>query len=56
MYDRSVPDCKNTNLGAPVVTVIINNTTIENTLIDLGSAINVMTIAVLESLQLGQFL
>ena len=36
--------------------VIINNTSIENTLIDLGSAINMMTIAVLEVLQLGQFL
>ena len=41
---------------APVVTIIVNNTTIENTLIDLGSAINMMTIAVLEVLKLGQFL
>ena len=47
---------KYTNLGAPVVTVIINNTTIENTLIDIGSDINMMTTAVLEVLQLGQFL
>ena len=34
---------KCTNPGAPVVTVIINNTAIENTLIDLGSTINMMT-------------
>ena len=47
---------KYTNPGAPVVTVIINTTAIENTLIDLGSAINMMTTAVLEVLQLGQFL
>ena len=46
---------KYTNLGAPVVTVIINNTTIENKLIDLGSTINMKTTAVLEVLQLGQF-
>ena len=36
--------------------VIINNTAIDNTLIDLGSAINMMTTAVLEVLHLGQFL
>ena len=47
---------KYTNPGAPVVTVIINNTAIENTLIDLVSSINMMTITVLEFLQLGQFL
>ena len=47
---------KYTNPGAQVVTVIINTTTIENTLIDLGSAINMMTTTVLEALQLGQFL
>ena len=47
---------KYTNPGSPVVTVIVNNTAIENTLIDLGSAINMMTTAVLEVLQLGQFL
>ena len=47
---------KCTNPGAPVVTVIINNTAIENTLIDLGSTINMMTTVVLEVLQLGQFL
>ena len=47
---------KYTNLGSPVVTVIINNTTIENTLINLGSTINMMTTAVLEVLQLGKFL
>ena len=38
------------------MTVSINNTTIENTLIDLGSSINMMTTAVLEVLYLGQFL
>ena len=38
------------------MTVIINNTAIDNTLIDLGSTINMMTTAVLEVLQLGQFL
>ena len=38
---------KYTNPGAPIVTVIINNTAIENKLIDLGSAINMMTTAVL---------
>ena len=36
--------------------VIVNNTSIENTLIDIGSAINIMTTAILEVLQLGQFL
>ena len=41
---------KYTNPGAPVVTVIINNTAIENTLVDLGSSINMMTIVVIESL------
>ena len=38
------------------MTVIINNTAIDNTLIDLGTTINMMTTAVLEALQLGQFL
>ena len=47
---------KYTNPGSLVETVIINNTSIENTLIDLGSAINMVTTAVLEFLQLGQFL
>ena len=47
---------KYTNPGAPVVIVIINNTAIDNTLIDLGSAINMMTTIVLEALELGQFL
>ena len=47
---------KYTNPGAPLVTVIINNTTIENTLMDLGFSINMMTTIVLEVLQLGQFL
>ena len=44
---------KYTNLGAPVVTVIVNNTAIENTLINLGSAINMMSTIVL---QLEKFL
>ena len=44
---------KYTNPEAPVVTIIINNTTIENLLIDLGSAINMMTTVVLEVLQSG---
>ena len=47
---------KYTNLGAPVVTITINNTSIENTLSDLGSAINMMTTTILEVLQLEQFL
>ena len=47
---------KYTNPGAPLLTVIVNNTAIDNTLIDLGSTINMMTTAVLEFLQLGQFL
>ena len=38
------------------MTVIINNAVIENALINLGSAINMMTTAVLDFLQLGQFL
>ena len=42
---------KYTNPGGPVVTIIINTIAIENTLIDLGSAINMMTTAVLEALQ-----
>ena len=47
---------KNTNLGSLVVTVIVNNISIENTLIDLGSSINMMTTVSLDVLQLGQFL
>ena len=47
---------KYTNPGSPVVTVIVNYIYIRNTLIDLGSAINMMTTVVLETLQLGQFL
>ena len=38
------------------MTVIINNTTIENKLINIGSTISMMTTIVLEALQLGQFL
>ena len=41
---------KYTNPGTPVMTVIINNTVIEKTLIDLGSTINLMTTVVLEVL------
>ena len=52
MTDQSCIE-KYTNPEAPVVTVIINNTAIENTLIDLGSAINMMTTVVLEVLQSG---
>ena len=44
------------NPRALVVTVIINNTAIENTLIDLGYTINMMTTAVLGVSQLGQFI
>ena len=47
---------KYTNSRAPVVTIIINNTAIENTLIDLGSAINMINTTILEVLQLGKFL
>ena len=39
--------------GSLVVTVIVNNTAIENRLIDLGSAINMMTTTILEFLQFG---
>ena len=59
MFECMTGQCwiaKYTNPRTPVVTVIINNTAIENTLIDLGSPINMMTTAVLEFLQLGQFL
>jgi hypothetical protein len=38
--------------GNPVVIVYINNVPIENTLIDLGAAINVMTVMTMEILQL----
>ena len=41
---------KYTNPGAPVVNVIVNNTTIYNTLIDLGYAINMMTTIVFKAL------
>ena len=47
---------KYTNLGIPVVTVIVNNISIGNTLINIGYAINMMTTTILETLQLGQFL
>ena len=45
-----------TNPGRPVVTIIVNNISIGNTIIDIGSAINMMTTTVLETLYLGQFL
>ena len=41
---------KHTNQGAPVVAMIVNNTAIENTLINLGSIINMMNTVVLEVL------
>ena len=41
---------KYTNPRALIVTVVVNNTTIENKLNGLGSAINMMTTAVLEVL------
>ena len=47
---------KYTNPRIPIVPIIVNNSAIENKLIDLGSAINMMTTAVLEFLHLGQFL
>ena len=47
---------KYTNLGSPIVIIVVNNTAIENTLIDLGSTINMMTTTILEVLQLRQFL
>jgi hypothetical protein len=42
--------------GNPVVTITINEVSIGNTLIDLGEAINVMTITTLEELQLKPLL
>jgi hypothetical protein len=44
------------NSGNPVVTITINKVSIENTLIDLGVAINVMTATTLEQLQLHPLL
>jgi hypothetical protein len=38
------------NPGNPVVTITINEVSIENTLIDLGASINVMTTTTLEKL------
>jgi hypothetical protein len=43
---------KYANPGNPVVTITINKVPIGNTLIDLGEAINVMTVTTLEELQL----
>ena len=47
---------KYTNPGSPVVIVIVNNISIENTLINLGSNIDMMTTTPLKILYLGQFL
>ena len=47
---------KYTNPGDPVVTLIVNNTAMDNTLIDLGSTINMMNTSFLEVLQLRQIL
>ena len=47
---------KYTNPRSLVVTVILNNISIENTHINLGFAINMMTNVVLEVLHPGQFL
>jgi hypothetical protein len=44
------------NPGNPVVTIIINEVAIGNTLIDLGEIINVMTATTLEQLQLQPLL
>jgi hypothetical protein len=44
------------NLGNPVVTIIINEVSIGNTLIDLGATINVMTATTLEQLKLQPLL
>ena len=41
---------KYANPGTPIVTVIVNNTAIENMLIGLGYAINMMATVVLEVL------
>jgi hypothetical protein len=41
---------KHGNLGNPVVTITIKEVSIENTVIDLGAAINVMTATTLEQL------
>jgi hypothetical protein len=40
------------DLGNPIVNVKINNTLISNTLIDLSTAINVMTCEIMEDLEL----
>jgi hypothetical protein len=47
---------KYANPGNPIVSVTINNVSIGNTLVDLGAAINIMTINTVELLQLSQFL
>jgi hypothetical protein len=44
------------NPGNPVVTITINEVSIENTLTNLGAAINVMTTTTLEKLQLQPLL
>ena len=44
---------KYANPGNPIVTAYINNIPIPNTLIDQGSAINIMTINTMKELQLS---
>ena len=41
------------NTGNPILTISINNVSIGNSLIDLGAAINVMSISTLQALQLN---
>jgi hypothetical protein len=47
---------KYANPRNPIVSVTINNVSIGNTLVELGAAINIMTINIVELLQLSQFL
>jgi hypothetical protein len=47
---------KYANPGNPIVSVTIKNVSIGNTLVELGATINIMTINIVELLQLSQFL
>jgi hypothetical protein len=47
---------KYANPGNPIVLVTINNVSIGNTLVDLGETLNIMTINIVELLQLSRFL
>jgi len=47
---------KYANRRNPIVLVTINNVSIGNTLVNIGSSINIMTINIVELLQLSQFL